>query len=571
MTDPIAALEDLVSRAARELTDAKVDPLVRRSDRADLQADLALGLARALKKPPRVVAEELRTKLPENDLVESMEVAGPGFLNVTLKTEWLSKAANTVLADPRLGVPTSPTPEKVIVDYSAPNVAKEMHVGHLRSTVIGDALVRVLSFRGHSIVRQNHIGDWGTPFGMLIEHLLDLGDEQAEKDLAVGDLDAFYKTARAKFDSNPDFAERARQRVVLLQGGDVPTLTRWRMLVDLSQRYFSSIYAKLDVTLSADATCGESFYNDRLAPLAAGLEAVGAARVSDGALCVFPKGFFAKDKQPLPLIVRKKDGGFGYAATDLAAIRYRLDDVHATRLLYVVGAPQAQHFQMLFATARELGWLHEPTRATHVQFGSVLGADKKPLKSRSGESVRLVDLIDGAVARALEVVTAKAPDLEPELRAEVAQMVGVGSIKYADLSSDRIKDYVFDLERMVSFDGNTAGYLQYAYARVRSIFRKAGDGRVGPIVIEEPAERTLVMAILGFASAVASVEESLEPHRLAGFTYSVAMAFSTFYEQCPILKSEGATRASRLALADLTAKTIAKGLELLGIRVPERM
>lgn len=571
MTDPIAALEALVRTAAREITEEAVDPLVRRSDRADFQADLALGLARKLKKPPREVAELLKAKLPENDLIEKVEIAGPGFLNITVTAAWLANAANQASGDARLGVPLSAKPEKVVVDYSAPNVAKEMHVGHLRSTVIGDAVARLLSFRGHDVVRQNHIGDWGTPFGMLIEHLVELGAENAEKDLAVGELDVFYKAARATFDADPEFAERSRKRVVLLQRGDDATLTWWRMLVDLSQRYFGSVYARLGVTLKAADTCGESFYNDRLAPLADELEASGAATISDGALCLFPKGFVTKDKLPLPLIVRKKDGGFGYAATDLAAIRYRLHDLRATRLLYVVGAPQATHFAMVFQAAKELGWLSPPARAEHVQFGSILGTDKRMFRSRSGATVRLVDLIDAAIDRALEVVSAKAPDLDQAEKEVVARMVGAGAIKYADLSSDRIKDYVFDLERMVSFDGNTAGYLQYAHARVRSIFRKADGGRVGPIRVEEPAERALVLSLLGFSAAVAAVEETLEPHRLAGFLYAVALAFSTFYEQCPILKSDGDVRASRLALADLTAKTLAKGLDLLGIEVPERM
>ncbi len=574
MSDPISELSRLVLAAASELTrdlQETVDPLVRRSDRADLQADLALGLARKLKKQPREVAELIKSKLPENDLIESIEIAGPGFLNVTLKSKWLGQAANEALADARLGVPTAKTPEKVIVDYSAPNVAKEMHVGHLRSTIIGDSIARVLEFRGHEVIRQNHIGDWGTPFGMLIEHMLDLGAENAEKEIGVGDLDGFYKAGRTKFDSDEAFAERSRARVVKLQGGDAESLKWWRLLVDLSQKYFTSIYTKLGVTLTAKDTCGESFYNDRLAPLAAELEKSGAATISEGALCTFPKGFLTKEKQPLPLIVRKTDGGFGYAATDLAAIRYRLNDLHGTRLLYVVGAPQAQHFAMFFETARELGWITPPARAEHVQFGSILGPDKKMFKSRSGGTVRLVELIDSAIEKAMVVVSEKAPDLEPAEKERVARMVGTGAIKYADLSSDRIKDYIFDLDRMVSFDGNTAGYLQYAHARVRSIFRKAGEGPIGPIVIAEPAERALALSLLGFAAAVEAVETTLEPHRLAGALYAMAMAFSTFYEQCPILKSEGEVRASRLALADLTAKTIAKGLDLLGIEVPERM
>lgn len=582
--DPVEALGAVVRAATTEALGADfadVEPAVRRSDRADFQADLALGLAKRAKKPPRAIAEAIASKIEPGDLVEKVEIAGPGFLNFTLRAEWLSRAAGAADNDARLGVPLAPAPETVVVDYSSPNVAKEMHVGHLRSTVIGDSLARLLAWRGHTVIRQNHLGDWGTPFGMLIEHLLDLGAAQAEKDLAVGELGAFYKAARAKFDADPAFAERSRRRVVMLQAGDAATLERWRMLVDLSKSYFDSVYAKLGVTMRGEDARGESFYNPRLAPLADELERNGKATLSDGALCLFPKGFTNKESQPLPMIVRKSDGGFGYATTDLAALRFRLEELGASRVLYVVGAPQSQHFAMLFEAARELGWLAPHRRAEHVAFGSVLGTDKRMFKTRTGDTVRLVDLVDAAVERADAVVREKAPDLEPEVRAEVARMVGVGSIKYADLSSDRIKDYVFDLDRMVSFDGNTAGYLQYAHARVRSIFRKAEGAavrsgpvptkRLGPIVVAEPAERALAIELLGFGGVVAAVEQTLEPHRLAGYLYAVAMAFTSFYEKCPVLKSEGDVRASRLALAELTAKTLACGLDLLGIEAPERM
>ena len=403
-TDPHAALEAVVRHATvaalgEEFAD--VDPLVRRSDRADFQADLALGLARRTKKAPRAVAEAILEKIDitSSDFIEKVEIAGPGFLNVTLRASWLSSSAMKNLSDPRLGVPISATKDTVVIDYSHPNVAKEMHVGHLRSTVIGDALARVLTFRGHEVVRQNHLGDWGTPFGMLIEHLADLGVEQAEKDLAVGELAVFYKAARTKFDADPTFAERSRKRVVMLQSGDEKTLESWSVLVALSKRYFELVYTKLDVTLTPRDACGESFYNPKLTPLADELEASGAAVVSEGALCLFPKGYANKEGAPLPLIVRKSDGGFGYAATDLAAIRYRLTELGATRILYVVGAPQTQHLGMVVAAAKELGWLAPPKRAEHVAFGSVLGTDKRMFKSRSSETVRLVDLIDEAIDR----------------------------------------------------------------------------------------------------------------------------------------------------------------------------
>lgn len=573
--DPLEVLAPVLRAAAvKALGEAAegVDPALRGSDHADAQANLAMALAKKVGKPPREVANAIQAALDAPDLIAKVEVAGPGFLNVTLSPAFLGKAADHALGDARLAVPEAETKDKVTIDYSAPNVAKEMHVGHLRSTVIGDALARLLAFRGHTVIRQNHLGDWGTPFGMLLEHLVDVSGNGGDE-ASVGELDAFYKKARAKFDADPAFAERARQRVVQLQGGDEGTLALWRRLVAISRRYFEEVYAKLDVTLRAEDICGESFYNPRLAPLAEELEKSGGAVVDDGALCVFPPGFKSKEGNPLPLIVRKKDGGYGYATTDLAAIRYRLSELHATRLLYVVGAPQEQHFAMVFAAARTFGWLVPPARAEHVAFGSVLGPDKKMLKSRTGDAVRLVDLLDEATSRARAVVAEKSPELPESEKDELARTVGIGAVKYADLSSDRVKDYVFDPVRMVSFEGNTAGYLQYAHARIRSMMRKAaaeGAG-AGAIVVAEPAERKLVVALLGFGAAVRSVESSLEPHRLAGYLYQLAQAFTAFYESCPVLKSEGAVRASRLALAELTAKTLEQGLSLLGIRAPERM
>lgn len=577
--DPLEALDRVLRDAARAALGDEIaatfDPVMRGSDRADAQANFAMPLAKKLGKNPREVASAVAAKIDAPDLVANVEVAGPGFLNLTLARTFLASAASHALADARLGVAEADTKDKVVIDYSGPNVAKEMHVGHLRSTIIGDALSRVLEWRGHAVVRQNHIGDWGTPFGMLLEHLVDVTGGAASSatadDASVGELGAFYKAARAKFDADPAFAERARRRVVALQSGDPETLALWRRLVDVSRHYFEDVYRKLGVALRPDDVCGESFYNPRLAPLAEELEAGGQAVVDQGALCLFPPGFKSKEGEPLPLIIRKSDGGFGYATTDLAAIRYRVKELGATRLLYVVGAPQEQHLAMVFAAARELGWLAPPARAEHVAFGSVLGADKKMLKSRSGDAVRLVDLLDEAVERASEVLAAKAPELPPAEKTELATMVGIGSVKYADLSTDRVKDYVYDPARMVSFDGNTAGYLQYAHARIRSMLRKAEGSAVGPIAIAEPPERRLAIALLGFGAAVKSVEQTLEPHRLAGYLYQLATAFTSFYESCPVLKSAGDVRASRLALSDLTARTLARGLDLLGIGAPERM
>ena len=575
--DPIDAVSALVREAVVNAlgTDFDADPQVRRSDRADLQADLAMRLARQAKRAPRAIAEAIVAALPANDVIERIEVANPGFLNIWLRNEWLATAASAANASDRLAVPRSETPERIVIDYSHPNVAKEMHVGHLRSTVIGDSLARVLEWRGHTILRQNHIGDWGTPFGMLIEHMIDLGEAQAAVVLGIGQLAQFYKAARAKFDSDPAFADRSRRRVVALQAGDPQTLLQWRALVDLSTRYFETIYATLGITLQHDDIVGESFYNDQLAPLAHELEASGYARISDGALCAFPVGFKNREGAPLALMLRKSDGGFGYAITDLAAIRFRLEQLHATRILYVVGAPQTQHLAMIFTAARELAWLTPRARAEHVAFGSVLGPDGHMLMSRLGDNVRLVDMIDEAIQRAENIARAKASEsnepIDEATLHEVARMVGVGAIKYADLSSDRIKDYIFDLERMVSFDGNTAGYCQYAHARARSVLRKAGELPADGLAIVEPKEHELAFAVLGLGTVVRDVERTLEPHRLVNYSYNLASAFTSFYDACPILKAEPPVRASRLLLTQLTARTLARALGLLGISVPDRM
>ncbi|HEX4452344.1 MAG TPA: arginine--tRNA ligase [Kofleriaceae bacterium] len=571
--DPIDAVSALVRAAVVSAlgTDCDADPQVRRSDRADLQADLAMRLARKVKRAPRAIADAIVAALPVNDVIDRIEVANPGFLNIWLRAEWLSAAAAVANASERLAVETTTAPERVVIDYSHPNVAKEMHVGHLRSTVIGDALARVLAWRGHTILRQNHIGDWGTPFGMLIEHVIDLGAAHT----GIAELAKLYKSAREKFDSDPAFANRSRARVVLLQAGDPQTLQDWRALVDLSTRYFETIYAELGVTLQRADIAGESFYNDQLAPLAHELEASGYARISDGALCAFPAGFQNREGAPLALMLRKSDGGFGYAITDLAAIRYRLAQLRATRILYVVGAPQTQHLAMVVTAARELGWLAPPARAEHVAFGSVLGKDGRMLMSRAGEAVRLVDMISEAVTRAEIVARAKAGEagepIDEAALKDIAHAVGVGAIKYADLSSDRVKDYIFDLDRMVSFDGNTAGYCQYAHARARSVLRKAIELPDVPIAIDEPVEHELVLHILGLGAVVRDVERTLEPHRLVSYCYTLASAFTAFYDACPILKAEPAVRGSRLQLTRLAARTLACALGLLGIPVPERM
>ncbi|EYF00142.1 arginine--tRNA ligase [Chondromyces apiculatus] len=582
MADPIFALGqrfEAALAAALGAEHAKTDPALRRSVHADYQANVAMALGKRLGRPPREVAQAIVDRLDVADLCTRVELAGPGFINLHLRDETLARELTDLAQDARLGVP-SPTPETVVIDYSSPNVAKEMHVGHLRSTVIGDALARTLEALGHRLIRQNHLGDWGTPFGMLIEHLLDrsaesgAGEAGSDAAAAIADLDGFYREARAKFDADPAFAERSRRRVVLLQGGDEATLGLWRRLVATSTRYFSVIYRSLGITLTEQDHAGESRYNPELRGVIEELSGKGLVTESEGALCVFPPGFTGKEGQPLPLIVRKQDGGYGYATTDLAAVRYRLRDLGATRLLYVVGAPQSQHFAMVFEAARQAGWLAPPARAEHVAFGSVLGPDKKMFKTRSGETVKLAALIDEAAERATKVVTEKNPDLDPETTAAVGRAIGIGAVKYADLSSDRIKDYIFDWGRMLAFEGNTAPYLMYAHARIRSIFRKAeGEGEsVGAIVVKERPERALALELLRFGTVVSEVGDTLEPHRLCGYLFDLAGAFTSFYEQCPVLKApEAATRGSRLALCNLTARVLARGLSVLGIEAPERM
>ncbi|WFE37313.1 arginine--tRNA ligase [Micromonospora sp. WMMD998] len=566
-------LADRLAPAFAAVAGGPVDPVVRRSQHADFQSDAALGLARRLGRPPRTIAAEVRDRAELADLCAAVEVSGPGFLNLTVADGALGGLVSALAADPRLGVPVAAGPETVVVDYSAPNVAKEMHVGHLRSAVIGDAAARVLEWLGHRVVRANHLGDWGTPFGMLIEHLADLGEAEAAQELSMGDLDGFYTAARAKFDDDPGFRDRSRLRVVALQGGDPTTLRLWRLLVAQSESYFLTVYDLLDVTLSRDDFRGESSYHDLLAPTVDELDRLGLLRRSEGADCVFPPGSVGRDGEPLPLIVRKSDGGYGYPATDLAALRHRTGTLGATRLLYVVGSPQRRHFEMVFATGAQAGWLTPPARAEHVGFGSILGPDGRMLRSRAGGAVKLVGLLTEAVERATALARERNPELGEAEAAEVGRAVGIGAIKYADLSSDRHRDYVLDWERMLSLDGNTAPYLQYAHSRIRSIFRRAGAAArpEADISLAEPAERALAFELVGFAPVVEEVAGSLEFHHLAGYLHRVAVAFSAFYERCPVLRAEEPVRDSRLALCDVTARVLRQGLDLLGIRTPERL
>ncbi|NRQ39896.1 arginine--tRNA ligase [Nonomuraea sp. NN258] len=575
MTDPQIVLTERVQQALADAFGseyADADPLIRPSQFADFQANVAMSLAKRLRRAPREVAEALKTEL--SDFPGTVEVSGPGFLNITLNDSWIAAEASRMLKDARLGVTTVTPAQTVVIDYSAPNAAKEMHVGHLRTTIVGDSLARLHEHLGNKVIRQNHLGDWGTPFGMLIEHLLDIGEEAAVAQLEAGQGTEYYQAARAKFDGDESFKLRSRVRVTTLQSGDPETMRLWHVFMDATVRYFNKVYTMLGVTLTDADIAGESMYNPMLEKTCDDLETAGVAVLSEGALCVFPPGFTGSDDKPLPLIVRKSDGGYGYASTDMAAIRYRVHDLKADRMLYVVGADQALHFRMVFAAAKLAEWLPDSVSAEHVQIGMMLGKDGRRFKTRSGESVKLTDLLDEAVERASALLEDRGYD--ETTRAEIAQAVGMGAVKYADLSVSHDSEYVFDFDRMLAFTGNTAPYLQYAQARIRSIFRKGEVdpvAAIGSIEIGHEAERELALQLLGFGAVVEQTTLLSEPHRLANYVYATATAFTTFFENCPVLKEgvDPETRASRLALCALTLRVLETGLDLLGVPVPERM
>lgn len=579
MADPLhtvaATLREAFARATGLPAD-DIDPVVRPSDRADAQANGALALAKQVGKNPREVADAVVATGLLAEVCSAVEVAGPGFINLTFTPEFLAGQLAAAGTDAHLGVRPA-VAEVAVVDYSAPNVAKEMHVGHLRTTIIGDALVRLLTFAGHTVVRENHVGDWGLQFGMLIEHLVDIGEASAAAELSTGDLTAFYRQAKTSFDDDDAFKERARQRVVLLQAGDPETRRLWHVLVDQSDAYFQQVYDRLGVLLRPEDTRGESAYNDMLPVVVDDLAAAGLLVESDGAMCVFPPGFTGRDGQPQPLIVKNRNGGFGYAATDLATVRDRVDRLGATWLIYVVGAPQAQHLAMVWKTCEQAGWLAPPARAVHVPFGSVLGEDRKMYRTRSGDSVKLSDLLDEAVEQAAAKIAEANPSIVGDERARVSRAVGIGAVKYADLSNDRIKDYVFSFERMLAFEGNTGPYIQYAHARISKILRDAGDDAAdlaGVVpALAEPQERALAKALVGFDAAVHDTIDKLGPHRLCTYLFDLAQTFTSFYEACPVLKAgvPEPVRRSRLALCAVTQRVLASSLALLGLEAPARM
>ena len=527
-----------------------VDPEMRPATKPQFghfQSNVALRLAKAEGRTPRDVAADLITRIDVADLCEPLEIAGPGFINFRMRTDVLAAAATALLEDPHGGINPVAFPQRVVIDYSCPNVAKQMHVGHLRTTIIGDCFNRVLTAIGHTVIPQNHIGDWGTQFGMLIEEVLDEGLDAGA--LMLAEADALYKRASTRFREDEEFATRARARVALFQGGDEESLAIWRQLVDISKPAFNEAYRRLHVLLTDDDLAGESTYNADLPVLVEELEASGVAVEDQGALCVFVDGFDA------PLIVRKSDGGYGYATTDLAAIRRRVGVLHADRIIYVTDARQGGHFAQVFAAARKAGFLPDDVVAQHVGYGLVLGNDGKPFKTRDGSAATLESLLDAA-------------------EEEAAPNIALAAIKYADLSSGLQKDYVFNAERMVKTTGDTGPYLQYAHARASRILRNAEEAGLGygaVTVLEEPVEQQLALQLSGFGDVVDEVATQLTPHKLCGYLYELAGTLATFYEACPVLKSEGDVRASRLALCAATKRVLAKGLDLLGIDAPDRM
>ena len=579
----LAQLQQRFRAAIRIACNIDADPLLTPAQNekfGDYQSNAAMGLAKQLGQKPRDVAQKIVDALEIKDLATEITIAGPGFINVKLSPAWLA----SLLRQAGAGQAIAPAPaerQTVVVDYSGPNIAKQMHVGHLRSTIIGDTIARVIEALGHTVIRQNHVGDWGTQFGMLISHLRTAGLQQVPYGLEAGgptsinDLEDFYRQAKKRFDDDLNFQNQARATVVRLQSGEQAELEAWRQIVDETRLHYQPIYARLNVKLTQSDERGESFYNPFLAGIVQNLRDKGLAVESQGAVAVFIDG---PDKNPV--IVEKTGGGFLYATTDLAALRYRAQELRADRIIYTHDSRQAQHFDQVFRIARQAGFVGHSVQLDYAPFGTMLGADGKPFKTRSGDTVKLKDLLDEAHERAMAVVEQKNPNLPADQKTDIARAVGIGAVKYADLSKDRISDYVFDWDKMLSLDGNTAPYLQYAYARIKSIFRKAdasaaaGGGvkdEGAEIRLNSPFELSLAKHILQFGEAVESVARELKPHVLCTSLYELASKFSGFYENCPVLTSEEPLRSSRLSLCDLAARTMATGLDLLGIEHPEQM
>ncbi|WP_210395260.1 arginine--tRNA ligase [Motiliproteus sediminis] len=542
----------------------------------DYQANGAMAAAKRMKTNPRELATKIVDALQLDDIAAKVEIAGPGFINIHLKPAWLARELHTTLDDERLGIDPVEKPQTVVVDYSAPNLAKEMHVGHLRSTIIGDALARLLEFQGHRVIRQNHVGDWGTQFGMLITHLQDKMDAEGGKVPKLSDLETFYREAKVRFDQEPEFAQRARDNVVKLQAGDTTCLGYWRTFIEISVAHSEEIYRKLNVTLTHDDIKPESAYNDALPGVIKTLQQQGLAVEDQGAQVVFLDELADKEGNPLPVIVQKSGGGYLYATTDLAAVDYRCHQLNADRVLYFIDARQSLHMKQVFAVSRKAGFATDQVSLEHHPFGTMMGEDGKPFKTRSGGTVKLAELLDEAIVRAEALLADKASDLTAEEQKDAARKIGIGAVKYADLAKTRTNDYIFSWDSMLSFEGNTAPYLQYAYTRIQSIFRKAridGDSLTGAIALDETAEQALALKLLQFEEQLDQVARDALPHLLCTYLYELSSLFMKFYEQCPILRSDIATqvRDSRLRLCQATARTLAQGLELLGIEVMDRM
>lgn len=553
------------------------DALIKQSAKVqfgDYQANGIMATAKKMGMPPRALAKQVLKHLDIDDIADKVEIAGPGFINIFLKASWIAEQNEIALNSDKLNITLPAKPQTIVIDYSAPNVAKEMHVGHLRSTIIGDASVRVLSFLGHNVIRANHVGDWGTQFGMLIAYLEKMQNEHAN-DMELSDLESFYRAAKKHYDEDEVFAEKARNYVVKLQSGDEYCRTMWRKLVDITMTQNIATYKRLNVTLSLNDTMGESIYNSMLPGIVADLKQKKLAVESDGAIVVFLDEFKNKEGEPMGVIIQKRDGGYLYATTDIACVKYRYEQLHAERIIYYTDSRQHQHLEQVWLIAHKAKYVPESLKLEHHMFGMMLGKDGKPFKTRSGDTVKLNDLLDEATERATALIRAKNPELTNKELAQIVDAVAIGAVKYADLSKNRTTDYVFDWDNMLSFEGNTAPYLQYAYTRVLSIFKKAGitdDDLTGTVSLASDKERALATRLIQFDETIATVAAEGTPHVLCAYLYDIATLFSSFYENCPILTAENDNlKMSRLKLASLTAKTLKIGLEMLGIKTVEKM
>lgn len=572
------SLEVSLSKALAQATgisDAKGQVIyATRPEFGDYQANGVMAVARQLRKNPRELAQQVIEQLDKGEWIARAEVAGPGFINLFLNTASVAKRASNCLAAPDQLIPVIDKPQTIVVDYSSPNLAKEMHVGHLRGTIIGDAIVRILEALGHCVVRQNHVGDWGTQFGMLLTHMESMTADEQALAANLADLEQFYRQAKQRFDAEPAFAQQARANVVRLQSGDADCLAAWKRFIEESLKHCEEVYELLKVSLNRSDLRAESFYNDDLPEIVIDLQAAGLLTESDGAQCVFLEEFKGKDGSPLPVIIKKSDGGYLYASTDLAAVRYRCNTLGADRALYVVDARQSLHFQQVFAVARAAGFVRPDCQLEHIAYGTMMGEDGKPFKTRSGDTVKLKDLLEEAVRRAFTLVSEKNPDLPAAERLTIANAVGIAAVKYSDLSKNRTSDYIFDWSSVLSFEGNTAPYLLYAYARIQSVLRRLAEEDVQPgtsIALEATEERALTIKILQFAELIRQLGVDCFPNQLCLYLYELSGMFMRFYESCPILKADAEVRQSRLALAELTAQTLKRGLNLLGIEPLQKM